>query len=184
MPESQARLMDDAALVKQAQTGDAEAFGCLYDRYATGIYRFLFVQLPDHYEAEDLTSEVFIKAWRSLPRYRERGYPFSTYLFKIARNALIDYWRKEKHKATHSEDRLVSIADGSSNPGDQLVQMDELEEIRMALGKLRVDYRSVLVLRFINGFSSRETANIMRRSEGAVRVLQHRALKAIRERLK
>ena len=182
MPEPRADLKDDAALVSEAQAGDADAFGVLFDRYAAGIFKFLCLQLSDDFEAEDLTSEIFLKAWRSLPRYRELGHPFSSFLFRIARNVLVDYYRKTRNKVYVSRSQADTLVD-QKRLEELSDQNQENERIRKALSRLRVDYRTVIVLRFINGFSSKETAQIMGRSEGAVRVLQHRALKAMRDRL-
>jgi RNA polymerase sigma-70 factor (ECF subfamily) len=181
MPDSQPHQLDDAALVKQAKAGDSQAFGLLYERYAASIYRFLNAQLRDNFTAEDLTSDVFLRAWHSLPRYRERGHPFSAYLFRIARNSLIDYWRKLKVDATQSLERLKTRPADSTNPDDLITKIQESQRIRVALANLKGDYRSVLVLRFINGLSPGEVSQIMERSEGSIRVLQHRALKALRK---
>jgi RNA polymerase sigma-70 factor (ECF subfamily) len=181
MPDDQEDQLEDSALVELAQSGDKIAFGVLYDRYANGIYRFIRVQHPDSVEAEDVTSEVFLKAWRFLPRYKERGHPFSAYLFKIARNTLIDHHRKSKGWAARVTRDLDALPDETAGRGDIGVRVEEHQRLFGALQKLRVDYRTVLVLRFINGLAPGEVARIMGRSEGAVRVLQHRALKAIRK---
>jgi RNA polymerase sigma-70 factor (ECF subfamily) len=182
MPDSQAPPFDDAALVERAKSGESEAFGVLYERYASRIFRFLCAQLPDDFEAEDLTTEVFLRAWGSLRRYRERGYPFSTYLFKIARNALIDHWRKTRLDPRHSLDELGDLPARVLEPGELVIRAQDRQDLRKVLAGLREDYRLVLVLRFINGLSPLEVSHVMGRSEGAVRVLQHRALKALRKK--
>jgi RNA polymerase sigma-70 factor (ECF subfamily) len=182
MLDSQAPLLDDAALVEQAKSGETEAFGVLYERYAASIYRFLCAQLPDDFEAEDLTAEVFLRAWGSLHRYRERGFPFSTFLFKVARNALIDHWRKTRLDPRRSLDELGDLPARVLGPGELLIGVQDRQDLREALAGLREDYRLVLVLRFINELSSLEVSRVMGRSEGAVRVLQHRALQALRKK--
>jgi RNA polymerase sigma-70 factor (ECF subfamily) len=181
-PEDE-HLSEDSVLVKLAVSGDAQAFGLLYERYAGNIFRFLNAQLPDPFEAEDLTSEVFLRAWRALPGYQERGYPFSAFLFRIARNAVIDYRRVNKKRQTSSLDQVAELPDSSTGPAGLLANTQEAQRLRNALANLRESYRSVLVLRFINNLSPREVAAIMRRTEGAVRVLTHRALKAIKPSL-
>ena len=181
MPDSGSPILDDSTLIQQSKSGNVYAFGILYERYATDIYRFLRAQLPESHEAEDLTSEVFIKAWISLNRYRERGYPFSAYLYKIARNTLIDHWRKKR-----KENRPIVMEVSHVNLDDPrhiFEQNQELQELWLVLGRLREDYRSVLVLRFINGLAPGDIAAIMGRSEGAVRVLQHRALAVLRQKI-
>ena len=174
---------DDATLVEEAKTGDADAFGQLYERYAADIYRFLYAHLADRLEAEDLTAEVFLRAWRYLPRYRERGFPFSSFLYRVARNMLIDHRRGLKRQRQFQERNLPpSFADGMG-PDEDIARRADRRVLHQALSQLRADYRDVLVLRFLNGCSVAEVADIMRRSHGAVRVLQHRALKALREHL-
>ncbi len=178
---SDSQITKDAYLVKQAQVGVADAFGVLYERYAPTIFRFLFAQLPNRVDAEDLTSEVFLRAWRSLPRYRERGFPFSAYLFRIARNVLIDHYRRSRHEEVLSTDDLNGLADDRVSSSKLVATKFEHQDLYKNLGELRENYRTVLVLRFLNELSPKETAQVMRRSEGAVRVLQHRALAALRK---
>jgi len=85
------RQFDDEQFIKQVKNGDAEAFGKLYDQYAEVIFRYVYSHLENRLDAEDLTEEIFLRAWRALPKYDERGLPFSAFLFRIARNSLIDY---------------------------------------------------------------------------------------------
>ena len=90
------RQFDDEQFIKQVKNGDAEAFGKLYDQYAEVIFRYVYSHLENRLDAEDLTEEIFLRAWRALPKYDERGLPFSAFLFRIARNSLIDYYRQKK----------------------------------------------------------------------------------------
>ncbi|MEA3350546.1 MAG: sigma-70 family RNA polymerase sigma factor [Chloroflexota bacterium] len=180
---SDSQVKNDAQLVKQAKQGDVSAFGELYDQYAEAVYRFLHTRVNTRMDAEDLTSEVFLRAWRSLSRYRHRGYAFSAYLFQIARNLLIDYYRRSDRVEAISEREMRLLADEDAGPSDKVVKQLEHEELRETLEQLREDYRTVLMLRFVSGFSSKETAEAMERSSGAVRVLQHRALNSLKELL-
>lgn len=181
MPDPQAS--EDARLVKQAKQGELSAFGELYDQYADAVFRFLYARVNTRMDAEDLTSEVFLRAWRSLSRYRHQGHAFSAYLFQIARNLLIDYYRRSDRVEAISEGEMRRLEDEDAGPSAKVVQQLEHEKLRETLGQLREDYRTVLMLRFVSGFSSRETAEAMERSSGAVRVLQHRALAALRDLL-
>ena len=178
MPDSKPSPLSDAALVKQARSGDTEAFGHLYERYAEVIYRFIFAQISDRMEAEDLTTDVFLRAWRFLPRFRERKFPFSAFLYKIARNLLIDRYRKISKRQSWSYLPEDSAQIEPIQPRD-FFENTNREFVQSALGQLRGDYRTVLVLRFFNDQSPLEISQIMRRSEGSIRVLQHRALKAL-----
>lgn len=163
-------------LIKQAQGGSSEAFGELYLRYAQRVFRYLAVHLENDQDAEDLTEEVFVKAWQALPSYRERGFPFSAFLFRVAHNTMIDYFRSAPPTTTLEGQEISSGA----QPGEILVGHLESQQLRQVLRQLSTDYRQVLVLRFINDLSPRETAQVMGRSTGAVRVLQHRALAVLR----
>jgi len=180
MADSHGEQEKDAQLVKEAAAGDHQAFGILFDRYSLNIYRFLRSQVYDPFEAENLTSEVFLRAWRSLPSYRDLGHPFSTYLFRIARNAVIDQRRKNRVQV-QPLNTITLPGDDMDRPGEALARNQELKLLYEGLLGLKEVHRSVLVLRFLIGLSNGEVAQIMDRSEGAVRVLQHRALKKLRQ---
>ena len=172
----------DAPLIDRAKSGDVEAFGDLYERYATDIFRFLASQMSSHLDAEDLTEEVFMRAWRYLPSYQDQGHPFSAYLYRIARNAAAEFYRNAKKGTAVSVDSVIlTDEDKNSNPKQMISTSQEHEALYEALSELREDYRQVLILRFINGLSPGEVAESMGKTEGAVRVLQHRALKALRQ---
>ena len=171
----------DAELLVQAQAGDEDAFGELYERYAQNIFVFLFAQLENRLDAEDITEDVFLRAWHSLPKYKDRGFAFSAYLYRIARNALIDHHRSTKRaKLVPVEDVTLKAEDVASDPSQSYLTNLEHRELREALSKLPEDYSQVLVLRFINSLEPAEVAKVMKRSNGAVRTLQHRALKSLR----
>lgn len=173
----------DHQLLKTAQQGEADAFGALYERHAAAIYRYLYAHLGSRPDAEDLTSEVFLRTWQFLPRYNQRGVPFRAFLFRVAHNVLVDHYRHTRNKAEllHDEDSLAM--NNQDGPAESLLgKMDRLALSRSIAG-LRDDYRTVLVLRFISQLSPAETAVAMKRSTGAVRVLQHRALAALRKRI-
>jgi RNA polymerase sigma-70 factor (ECF subfamily) len=167
----------EGCLVKAARSGDTEAFGQLYEHYAPSLFRYLFSHLDNPLDAEDLTEEVFVRTWRSLAGYRDHGAPFSSYLFRVAHNALADYYRHKKPEAPLHEN-LPS--EPLSDPAVCVSSDLERRRIRTILGQLPFDYRTVLDLRFLAGLTPEETARAMGRSLGAVRVLQHRALTALR----
>ena len=173
-------LASDRQFIKQAQEGDSAAFGMLYERHSPAIFRYLYAHLSNRLDAEDLTEEVFLRVWRSLPRYREHGVPFIGLLFRVARNALIDFYRRSGHAAQDVNLEFVQAPDGRYDPGEVVVGALERQELQHMLGKLNEDYQTVLLLRFISELSPEETARAMGRTIGAVRVLQHRALTALR----
>jgi RNA polymerase sigma-70 factor, ECF subfamily len=174
------RQIDDEQLINKSKNGDAEAFGDLYERYAEVIFRYVYSHIESRLDAEDLTEEIFVRAWKALGKYDDRGLPFSAFLFRAARNSLIDYYRQ--HKVVQS---IEDLELQSAEPGPEELVSDRLAnvDLRKALAGLREDYRSVIIFRFLSGFSPDETARVMQRSVGAVRVLQHRALAALKELL-
>ncbi len=172
--------VDDVQLIELVQNGEAEAFGELYERYVQTIFRFIYARLDDRQDAEDLTEEVFLRVWQALPDYREQGVPFLAFLFRIARNAVIDFYRTSGRSGYQESIDETPIHDLQADPGEVAIANLEHQEIRQILDTLRDDYRMVLVLRFLSELSPEETAQVMGRSIGAVRVLQHRALSALR----
>jgi RNA polymerase sigma-70 factor (ECF subfamily) len=181
MPESEQHKQDENRLLEAAQNGDIEAYGQLYQRYAERVFRFLYARMEDRQDAEDLTEDTFFKVWQALPGYRRQGTPFGGYLFRVARNVLIDHYRRNKRRP-----RLLALSENQlhaaeGNPAKHLAQDQQRQELRAALGRLSEDYRMVLSLRFFGELSSEEIGAAMERSPGAVRVLQHRALAALRK---
>jgi len=177
---------DVVQLIEQAQAGNAQAFGQLYEQYAAAVFRYVFAHVDNRLDAEDLTEEVFLRAWRSISKYRQRDIPFLAYMFRIARNAVIDH-----HRSSRRSELLVSLDDDDHmdrqikdlrpDPSDAAIEGQESQEMHRLLDQLQEDYRTVLLLRFLSGLDPEETALVMGRSPGAVRVLQHRALTALRK---
>ncbi len=167
---------DEAILVKRAQKGDLDAFGVLYQRYVDRVYRYMCVRLGDPAEAEDLTAEVFLRALEKLDSFRWRGVPFGAWLFRLAHNIAVDYWRKRR--PLHS---LDAVSAGHNGDVEKRLEREALiQEIRDALELLTPLQQQVLTLRFAAGLSIAETARVMGKKEGAVKNLQHKALKALR----
>ena len=182
MPEWQEA--EDSELLAQAQNGNVEAFGVLYERHVVKVHRFLTAHLDNPLDAEDLTSDVFIRAWRALPFFHDRGVPFPAYLLRIARNAMVDQFRRPSLVSPHSLADVENVhPQAQTEPAEIVISRIEQQNLRHVLQQLRPDYRTVLVLRFLSGLSPEETARVMRHSTGAVRVLQHRALAALRSLL-
>jgi RNA polymerase sigma-70 factor, ECF subfamily len=176
--------MDDETLdrlVAEAKAGDAEAFGAIFDAYAGPIYRFIASRVNRPSDAEDLTQLVFVKALEALPRYEARGIPFGGWLFRLARNAIIDQLRTRK-------DHLPLLAATTretedAGPEARAALRDDLDRVAAALMDLTDDQREVIELRFFAGLSVLEAANAMGRQEGTVRGLQFRAIAALRRSL-
>ncbi len=176
--------LDDAAIelfVQQAKSGDAEAFGQLFDHYHEPIYRYVASRVYRPTDAEDLTQTVFVKALEALPRYEARGVPFGGWLFRLARNAVIDFVRT-RHE--HVELDVVGQRSAAEAQPDVVILMrHDIEEVGIALATLTHEQRDAIALRFFGGLSAREAAEAMGKQEGTVRGLQFRAIAALRRQL-
>ena len=178
-PETRGGDLDgDAALVQAAKAGDAAAFGELYERYRDAIYRFCLARTGTSHDAEDLTSDVFVKALNSIDRYQDRGLPFAAFLYRIARNAAID--RSRTLKQPLSVDGLLQEPASKQNVELEAVFAVEKSILMDALTKLKSEHRDVVIMRFIEGYSALEVAQLLGKTEGAIRTLQHRALERLR----
>jgi RNA polymerase sigma-70 factor (ECF subfamily) len=179
MPDSDDERI--ARLLQAAQQGDSEAFGQLYESYAQQVFRYLYAHLDERMDAEDLTGEVFLRVWRALPQYQRTEAPFGGFLFRVARNALYDHYRRNRSHRAYILPEDDRMAERASDPAESHLQDYEHQHLRRILSKLPEEQRSVLTLRFLAGLSPEETAQAMGKSNGAVRVLQHRALYGLRK---
>ena len=171
----------DSALIARAQRGEAEAFGELYERYLDPIYRYLYSWAGNSGDAEDLTETVFLRAYQALPRYQDRGLPFSAFLYRVARNVLVDHHRLRRDEAPIEEAELQG---GSPREMDEtLIRRERAAALKRTLTALPPDYGEVIRLRLLLGLPTETVAAWMGRSQGAARILLFRALKALRQRL-
>jgi RNA polymerase sigma-70 factor (ECF subfamily) len=175
---------DDQALerlVELARRGDAEAFGRLFDHFHEPVYRFVVSRVRRPVDAEDLTQTIFVKALEALPRYESRGVPFGGWLFRLARNTVIDHVRTRR-----DHDDLGAIAERTGDeaePHDVVATRADIDAVGRALGRLTDDQRDAIALRFFAGLSAREAAIAMGKQEGTIRGLQFRAIAALRREL-
>lgn len=176
-------LDDDAIerLVAEARAGDAWAFGALFDHYHLPIYRYIASRVHRPADAEDLTQLVFVKALEALPRYESRGIPFGGWLFRLARNTVIDHVRTRHEHAGLEAAAGHPVAEAS--PDEVAGRRQELDEVAAALAALTDEQRDAIALRFFAGLSAREAAVVMGKQEGTVRGLQFRAIAALRRQL-
>jgi RNA polymerase sigma-70 factor, ECF subfamily len=157
---------------------DRAAFGRLYRRYVDRVYGYAFYLLGDHHDAEDATERTFLAALAALDRYRDTGSTFRAWLFRIAHNQLANALRARGRQRAAS---LESIADPGidDDPAGAVGRAEDRRRLHRALEQLPEDRRQVVVLRFVDGLTAREIGAVLGRSEGAVRVLQHRALREL-----
>jgi RNA polymerase sigma-70 factor (ECF subfamily) len=176
--------LDDAALdrlVEASRAGDSEAFGGLFDHFHGPIYRYIASRVQRPADAEDLTQLVFVKALEALPRYESRGVPFGGWLFRLARNSIIDFVRT-RHE--HAELDAIAEPQGHEAGPDQVaVDREDMDAVGVALATLTSDQREAIALRFFAGLSAREAAEAMGKQEGTIRGLQFRAIAALRREL-
>ena len=177
--------LDDTAidrLVQEARAGDAWAFGLLFDHYHLPVYRYIASRVHRPSDAEDLTQLVFVKALEALPRYEARGIPFGGWLFRLARNCVID------HVRTRHDHLDLDAASGQAGrdvgPDEVTVARQQLDEVAIALAALTDEQRDAIALRFFAGLSAREAAAVMGKQEGTIRGLQFRAIAALRRQLR
>ncbi len=175
-------LDDDAVqrLVEASQGGDPEAFGSLFDAYHGPVYRYIAARVGPN-DAEDLAQLVFVKALEALPRYESRGVPFGGWLFKLARNVVIDHVRTRRELAPL--DLLVERPHPDDGPDELAVLRQELDSVANSLRRLTPEQREAIELRFFAGLSAKEAAVAMNRQEGTIRGLQFRAIAALRRDL-
>lgn len=170
------------ALVEQAVGGSPEAFGRLYDLYVDRVYRHLYYRVGNANDAEDLTAEVFLNAWRAIGRYRQQGVPFAAWLFRIARNLAIDHYRSAQRVAELDE---AVIDEGREADPEKVMELSlDRQQVRRAIFRLSEEQQQVLILRFVDGLSHADVAAVLGKSEVAVRVMQYRALAALRRALR
>lgn len=171
----------DLPLVRAAQA-DAAAFDPLYRRYVAPVYSYAFYHLRDHHDAEDITERAFLSALDALPAFEERGATFRAWLFRIAHNALVNHVRSRSRRRTESLD----VVAGHAGPDDvqaSVARRDDARRVWRAVHALPEERRRVVILRFVDELSSREIGQVLGRSEGAVRVLLHRALRDVAREL-
>lgn len=176
-PSAAANLPNETELVARAIKRDVVAFGLLYEAYLDRIYRYVYYRLGSATEAEDLTEQVFLKAWEAIDRYEARGTPFTAWLYRMAHNLVIDHYRGRR-ATTPIDDVDESSLDVEDVTG-AVESALEAEEVREAIRCLSPDHQQLIVLRFIEGLSHGEVAKIIGKSEGAARVIQFRALQAL-----
>jgi RNA polymerase sigma-70 factor (TIGR02952 family) len=178
---SSSEMDRQSELVIQAKAGDAEAFGHLYETYLDRIYRYIYFRVTDEQTAEDLISQVFTKAWENLDRYQPSGRPFIAWLYTIAHNTVIDHYRTRKD--TVAIENTISLASDAPSPHEQVELHFEADNLRAALQTLTPEQQQVVVLKFISGMSTDEIAGQLRKSAGAIRALQMRALQALAKQM-
>jgi RNA polymerase sigma-70 factor (ECF subfamily) len=172
----------DLPAVRAAQADRAE-FARLYRRYLDRVYTYAFYQLGDHHDAEDATERTFLSALAALPSFRDEGSTFRAWLFRIAHNTVANAHRSRARRRWQSFPEGFERPAPDADPAGLVARADEVREVLRAVATLPEDRRQVVLLRFADGLTSGEIGKVLDRSPGAVRVLLHRALRDLAERL-
>lgn len=173
---------DEAELVARAKT-DGEAFGALYERYVRQIYNYIYYRTGNAQDAEDLTARVFQRAGQHLPRYTDRGLPFSAWLYRIAHNVVANWHRDEARRQALPLNGVALNDLQADAPEETYVDNHERELLLRAIRRLPSERQQLIILKFVEQMSNVEIGLVMNRSEGAVKSLYHRTLLALRDEL-
>ena len=176
-------------ILKRALSGKEEAFSEIYDFYVIRIFRFIYLKTSSKETAEDLASEVFLRYWKRIKKgMKDKSLSetvvndkIGSFLYKIARNLIIDFYRKKKILTVEIDSDIKNkIRDQKQDILAYINAKQEVEEIMDALGKIKGEYREIIILRYIEDLSLAEIAEITGKSSGSLRVLSHRAIKALK----
>lgn len=176
-------LEDEKQLIEKASGGDPVAFGLLYDHYLPKIYRFVLLKVGQREEAEDLTHQAFLRAWEHIARYADQGFPFGSWLYRIAKNIIIDHYRSfEKRKRdVDLEDVMEQLIDTESSIMDKTLDVKfDMELLMKAMERLKDVEQDVIIMRFVEDLPHEEVAEHIGKSVGATKLIQHRALKNLK----
>jgi RNA polymerase sigma-70 factor (ECF subfamily) len=172
----------DSALIARAKE-DPEAFGLLYKRYVGRIYNYIYYRTGNHHDAEDLTARTFYRALKHISRYVDRGAPFSAYLYRIAHNVVANWHRDNSRRQIISLDEQVLGTLRREGPVSLEEEHEERVLLLQAVRRLPPDRQQLLILKFVEQMRNAEIAEVMGRTEGAIKSLYHRTLVALREEL-
>lgn len=173
---------DDTQLVRWARN-DSEAFGELYRRYVQKIYNYIYYRTNNHHDAEDLTARVFYRAMSHINSYKERGIPFSAWLYRIAHNLVANWHRDRGRRQIISLEEYIGNGLHEEAPEHRVVTNEEQVALLDAIRRLPEERQQLLILKYVDRLSNAEIGSIMERTEGAVKSLYHRTLLALRKEL-
>jgi len=163
-------------LMRLAKNGDQSAFSQIYELYFTPVFRYIFLRVQNKSDAENLAQDVFLKAYKNIDNFQERNKEPLTLFFTIARNTVIDFWKKKKEIIMEEiEEEILE------NPLEILEKHDDYKRILIVLEKLNEDQKEAIILKFISGLTNKEISQLLEKSEEAIRQLQSRGLRILRQ---
>ena len=174
-------LKSESDLISLACNGDSDAFGVLYEKYIEQIYNYIYFRTSNGKDAEDICSRVFIRALNHIEKYEDRGYPFSAWLYRIAHNLVVNWYRdrERSNEVSLSDQYPPPMVDGSVE--ERIEKEDETEALLRIIRDLPEDRKELLILKHVEGLTNDEIGKIMDRTEGAVKALYHRTLESLRD---
>jgi RNA polymerase sigma-70 factor (ECF subfamily) len=173
----------ERVLIERAQADPLE-FAALYDRYVDRVYNYVYQRTGNHVDAEDLTARTFLRAFTHLERYMFRGVPFSAWLYRIAHNAVANWYRDRQRHQVVSLDALVPLRQEEERPEDLAQAHDERTSMLESIRQLPAERQQLLILKFSEELTNAQIARVMGRTEGAIKSLYHRTLLALRQDLR
>ena len=182
VPSGLEALPEDT-IIERATSGETDAFSLLYERYVNRIYNYIYYRTGNPFEAEDLTSRVFHRALNHINHYHNRGVPFSAWLYRIAHNLVANWHRDNSRRNEVPIDDQPNLFHQGEQPERALVTNQELENLLKVIRTLPAERQQLLILKFVEGMSNAEIAQIMMRSEGAIKSLYHRTLLTLRDEI-
>ncbi|WP_165985203.1 ECF subfamily RNA polymerase sigma factor, BldN family [Streptomyces sp. YIM 98790] len=175
--ESESRRMMD--LVERAQSGEAEAFGRLYDHYSDTVYRYIYYRVGGRATAEDLTSETFLRALRRIGTFTWQGRDFGAWLVTIARNLVADHFKSSRFRLEVTTGEMLDANEVERSPEESVLESLSNSALLDAVRRLNPQQQECVTLRFLQGMSVAETARVMGKNEGAIKTLQYRAVRTL-----
>nr|WP_225924711.1 RNA polymerase sigma factor [Pseudonocardia abyssalis] len=171
------------SLVRAAQEGDMEAFSELYERYYDVVFRYVLFRMNDRTLAEDITQEAFVRALRRIGSVTYQGRDIAAWFVTIARNLIFDHVKSSRYRLESTTADIIDLSPTTHGPEQQVLDGATNDELIRCVRKLNPDQQECITLRFLQGLSVAETARIMDRNEGAVKALQHRAVRRLAQLL-
>jgi RNA polymerase sigma-70 factor (ECF subfamily) len=171
----------ESDLISMASDGNSEAFGILYEKYIDQIYNYIYFRTSNGKDAEDICSRVFLRALKHIERYEDRGYPFSAWLYRIAHNLVVNWYRDSdrSEEISLSEQYPPPTIDGTVE--ERIEKMDEENRLMRMINSLSEDRKELLILKHVEDLTNYEIGQIMDRTEGAIKALYHRTLESLRD---
>ncbi len=177
------KKLEDKILLLQVRAGSHEAFSELYKKYVTRLYRYIFFKVSSSADAEELVSSVFLKLWGHIKDGNKIS-NLRSFLYKIARNSVVDYYRArngQNQNTVSLEEIAETYSQSEASLDDQIDTRAKLSEIKSFLGRLKGEYKEVIILKYVEGLSSKEIALILNKSQASTRVHIHRAVKSLKQ---